>query len=169
MHVIICHRCHIVATITFLAPSWRLPCSKLACQVGEAGTQLSGGQKQRLAIARALIRKPVTGKHRQAVKQWLGRVTVGYCGILWVTVGHYGSWRGNAGGSECIITSHAMQNQSISESFSMLRQGSPVAGWGGMAQNGTDTSCARLCQPFSELKLLWVMLASQKPLTIPNS
>jgi len=33
-------------------------------QVGEAGTQLSGGQKQRLAIARALIRKPVTRKCR---------------------------------------------------------------------------------------------------------
>ena len=85
MHVITCHRCHIVATITFLAPSGRLPCSKLACQVGEAGTQLSGGQKQRLAIARALIRKPVTGKHRQAVA---GK---GHCGILWVTVGHNGS------------------------------------------------------------------------------
>lgn len=67
-----------------------------------------------------------TGADTKA-RHWEAASSSGWEGSLWDTVGYRGSLR--------VLTwerrrfrMHHMQNQSISESFSMLRQGSPVAG-----------------------------------------
>lgn len=152
-----CMSSHVIVAISLpQLPSWRLPGAFLA--------RSWHARLEKPAPSWVVVRSSVWPLHGRwyespslgsTVKQWLGRVTVGYCGLPWVTTGL------DVGTQEVQNASHAPPRQSCCW---MRWDGTE---WHRMAQNGTDTSCARLCQPFSELKLLWVMLASQKPLTIP--
>lgn len=86
MHVIICHRCHIVATITFLAPSW--------LEAGVPGWRSRHPAEWWSEAAFGHCTGADTkARHWEAPSSSQAVAGKGHCGILWDTVGYRGSLR----------------------------------------------------------------------------
>lgn len=120
-----CMSSHVIVAISLpQLPSWRLPGAFRAPSLLEAGMPGWTSRHPAEWWSEAAFGH-CTGADTKA-RHWEAPSSSGWEGSLWDTVGYRGSQR--------VLTWERRRFRM----HHMLRQGSPVAGWGGMAQNGTE-------------------------------
>ena len=121
------YRCH-----NYLGPSWRLPWSWWRARSEKPAPSWVVVRSSVWPLHGRWYESPSLGS---SVKQWLGRVTVGYCGLPWVTTGL------DVGTQEVQNASHAE-----SEHLGVIFYAPPRQSCCWMRWDGTEWHRYQLCQ-----------------------